>query len=113
MQALLRLTEPRSGFNSAQGSRRLLHHFAVLPDNHGQLVCAVLNPDVLRGAAESTFCASHEGWSFLMLGSLCPFCFIRQATFLTDSISCSDEIASRFTGRPRLSQIAQRVANGR
>src|SRR5689334_21047734 len=92
-------------------SRRLLHHFAVLPHNDRQAEGAVLGFDTVRGPTHGAFRPGDEGRSFGRFAV--TVLFHMPINFRTDSISCRDEIASRFAGSPRLSHTIQRVASGR
>jgi hypothetical protein len=67
----------------------------------------------VRGAAQGALGAEHKGRCSCRLGGRVFVLFHTPINFRTDSISCLDEIASRFAGSPRLSQIAQRVASGK
>ncbi len=91
----------------------LLHHLAILPDNHWQLLRAILGADILLDASKRAFSAGHKGRNFSIPVSPMSVLFHAPINSRTNSISCSDEMASRFTGRLRLSQIAQRVVSGR
>jgi hypothetical protein len=93
-------------------SDRLFHHLAVPPDDDREFEGAILGFDVACGAAQRSFCARDERWSFCCLKRV-PILLHTPIIFRTVSISCWEEMASRFAGRPRLSQTAQRVARGR
>src|SRR5690349_17209307 len=81
----------------------LLHHFAILPDNHREFESAVLSFDVVRSAAHGSLGASHEGGRLRSFVGGMSVLLHTPINFRTESISCTKEMASRFAGRPRLS----------
>lgn len=89
----------------------LSHYFAILPDNDWQFEGAVPGLDVFGGAAQGSLGADDEGRRFRCFGG--SVLFHGSINWRRDPISWLAELATRFAGSPRLSQIAHRVANGR
>lgn len=97
---------------SAVWSRGLLYNLAVLPDDQGKLHRAVLGPHIFGGTTHRAFSPPDKRRNFRSLG--CVSVLLHgPISFRTASLSCVDEIASRFAGSLRLSQIVQRVASER
>ena len=91
---------------------RFLHHLAILPDNHRKFHGAVLGRNILGRPAQGALGAQRKGRRFGGLADMSVH-FHRPINCRTDSIAVTPEMVSRFAGRLRLSQTAQRAASGR
>src|SRR5262245_32059468 len=97
---------------AAESSGGLFHYLAVLPDDQREFHGAVLGLNVFGGTTKRAFSATDERWDFVRFRRVSVFLH-KPINCRTDSISSSEEMASRFGGIVRLSQIAQCVASGR
>jgi hypothetical protein len=88
-------------------------HLTFFSQDQWQAKLGILRAQLSRHAAEGAFGAGDEGGSFVRLAQVMSVLLHTSINCCTDFISCVVEMASRFTGSPRLSQTAQRVANGR
>lgn len=98
--------------STSRRSCRLLYDPAILPDDDGKMVRAVLGADIVRGAEHRAFGTGHKCRGFLRLGGVSVL-FHAPINFRTASLSCVEEMARGFAGSPRLSQTIHRVASGR
>src|SRR5204863_8639050 len=84
----------------------------IRPDDWRQSVPSILCAQLARHPTECAFRAGNKDrWFFRAIAPLIPFHTpSNRRTEFTSSVA---EVASRFAGSQRLSQIAQRVARGR
>ena len=88
-------------------------HPAFFSQDQRQAKPDILRAQLPRHAAERAFGAGNEGGSFVRFARVMSVRLHTLINCCNDFISCVVEMASRFTGSPRLSQTAQRVASGR
>lgn len=88
-------------------------HLAFFPQDQRQAKPGILRAQLPRHAAERAFGAGDEGGGFVRFAWVMSVLLHTSINCCSDFISCVVEMASRFTGSPRLSQTAQRVASGK
>jgi hypothetical protein len=88
-------------------------HLTFFSQDQRQAKPGIFRAQLPRHAAERAFGAGDEGGSFVRFARAMSVLLHTSINCCTDFISCVVEMASRFTGSPRLSQTAQRVANGK
>jgi hypothetical protein len=88
-------------------------HMTFFSQDKRQAKPGIFRAQLPGNAAERAFGAGDERGGFVRFARVMSILLHTSINCCTDSISCVMEIASRFTGSPRLSQTAQRVASGR
>ena len=88
-------------------------HLIFFSQDQRQTKPGIFRAQLPRHAAEGTFGTRNEGGSFVRFARMMSIRLHILINCCKVFISCVVEMASRFTGSPRLSQTAQRVASGR
>jgi len=88
-------------------------HMTFFSQDKRQAKPGILRAQLSGHAAERTFGTGDERRGFIHFARAMSVLFHASINCCRDFISCVVEMASRFTGSPRLSQTAQRVASGR
>ena len=88
-------------------------HMAFFSHDKRQAKPGILRAQLPGNAAERAFGTGDERRGFNHFARAMSVLFHVSSNCCRDIVSCVVEMASRFTGSPRLSQTAQRVASGR
>src|SRR5665213_1392839 len=83
-------------------------HLTFFSQDQRQAEPGIFRAQLPRHAAERAFGASDEGGGFVRFARVMSVLLHTPINCCTVFISCVVEMASRFTGSPRLSQTAQR-----